>query len=189
MNGCSMSTETETDVAVPGPGTVIASDTAAALSGMASAGVLACVNCPGPPPLSGDSAKSPASTPVTPSLNVTPKTSIVSDVDSSAGSLLSIDVTVGAAASGSAGWLPAASLVPPSRMAPRTYSRAVVNSSDGDAVVDRQGGQAGLHPRGYHGVRIVQAQGRKQPGVAYRDGAKSCPHAERRRGGDRGLLA
>ena len=70
-----------------------------ALSGMASPGVLACVNCPGPPPLSGDSAKSSASTPVTSSPNVTPKTSVVSGVDSPAGSLLSIAATVGAVVS------------------------------------------------------------------------------------------
>ena len=51
-------------------------------------------------------------------------------MDSSAGSLLSIDVTVGAAASGSAGWLPAASLVAPRGPTfSRTYLRAVVNSS------------------------------------------------------------
>ena len=135
MNGCAMSTETETDVAVPGPGTVIASDTAGALSGMASAGVLVCANRPGalpPPVLSGDSSKSPASTPVTSPLNVTAKTRVCAEVASPAGSLLSTDVTVGAAASGSvsAGWLPAASLVAPrSPMFSRTYLRAAVNSS------------------------------------------------------------
>ena len=41
-----------------------------------------------------DSAKSPASTPVTSSLNVTSKTRVCAEVVSTAGSLRSIDVTV-----------------------------------------------------------------------------------------------
>ena len=47
------------------------------------------------PVLPGDSAKSLRSTPVTSSLNVTSKTRVRSDVVASAGSLLTIDVTVG----------------------------------------------------------------------------------------------
>ena len=53
------------------------------------------MNRPGPPPLSGDSAKSPASTPVTSSPNVTPKTSVWLPVNAAAGLLLSIEVTAG----------------------------------------------------------------------------------------------
>ena len=46
-----------------------------------------------------DSAKSPASTPVTSSLNVTSKTRVCAEVVSTAGSLLTIDATVGAVVS------------------------------------------------------------------------------------------
>ena len=102
MYVCVMSTATETAVAVPARGTVIVSDTAGALSGMASAGVLACANRPEAlplPALPGDSAKSLRSTPVTSSLNVTSKTRVRSDVVASAGLLLTIDATVGAVVS------------------------------------------------------------------------------------------
>jgi hypothetical protein len=46
-----------------------------------------------------DRTKSAWSTPVTSSLNVTPKTRVRSDVVASAGSLLSMEATVGAAVS------------------------------------------------------------------------------------------
>ena len=94
---CVMSTATETDVAVPDRSTVMAS-CMVLRSAMRSAGSLVCVNCPEPlppPVLSGESAKSPASTPVTSSLNVTAKTRVRLVVAWSAGSLLTIDVTVG----------------------------------------------------------------------------------------------
>ena len=51
------------------------------------------------PALSGDSAKSVWFTPVTSSLNVTAKTRVRSDVVAPAGSLLTIDATVGAVVS------------------------------------------------------------------------------------------
>ena len=95
---CEMSTVTETDVAVPDRSTVMAS-CMVLRSAMRSAGSLVCVNCPEPlppPVLSGDSAKSPASTPVTSSLNVTSNTKVDSEVSSPDGSLLSIDASVGA---------------------------------------------------------------------------------------------
>ena len=101
MYVCEMSTATETDVAVSDWSTVMAS-CMVLWSVMEIAGSLVCANRPEelpPPVLSGDSAKSPASTPVTSSLNVTPKTRVRSDVVASAGSLLTIDATVGAVVS------------------------------------------------------------------------------------------
>ena len=73
-----MSTETETDVAVPESGTVMMSDTVTTPS-MARAGDCVCVNCsellpvlipPTPPVLSEDRTKSSVSIPVTSSLKV-----------------------------------------------------------------------------------------------------------------------
>ena len=98
MYVCVMSTATETDVAVPDCSTVMES-CMVLRSGMGIAGSLVCANCSDAPPatgLSGESTKSPASTPVTSSLNVTAKTRVRPDVVASAGSLLTIDVTVGA---------------------------------------------------------------------------------------------